>query len=116
MEATAGRLGIKPVKIQRTDLEKKAAKLIPKPTSKVKMEGYGGYRKLISKVPSEERKKYPIKGREIASRGELQLLINGKRSVLDIKNMLDAQYQRESKLQSVLNYIEILKLAGLVKM
>ena len=116
MEATAGRLGIKPVKIQRTDLEKKAAKLIPKPTSKIKMEGYGGYRKFISKVPSEERKKYPIKGREIASRGELQLLINGKRSVLDIKNMLDAQYQRESKLQSVLNYIEILKLAGLVKM
>jgi len=30
--------------------------------------------------------------------------------------MLDAQYIRESELQSIINYIEILKLAGLIEM
>ncbi len=116
MEAITKNLGIKPVKIQWTELEKKASKLIPKPTAKIKMNGYGGYRIFISKVPKEEKNKYPYTRRDIANTRELQLLVNGKRSVLDIKKMLDAQYQRESKLQSVLNYLEILKLAGLVEM
>lgn len=116
MEVVAKKLGIKPVKILWTDLEKKASKIIPKPTAKIKMNGYGGYRTFITKVPKEERDKYPYIRREIANTRELQLLINGKRSVLDIKKMLDAQYQRESKLQSIINYLEILKLAGLIEM
>ena len=33
----------------------------------------------------------------------------------DIKKMLDAQHERRSTLQAVLNYLEILKLAGLVE-
>ncbi len=100
-----------------TDLEKKAARIIPKPTAKVKMNGYREYRKFITQVPKEERAKLPYGGRkEIASTSELHLLIDGKRSALDIKNMLDAQYPRKSKLQSILNYLEILKLAGLIEM
>ncbi|MGD8536446.1 MAG: hypothetical protein PVF66_11410, partial [Candidatus Aminicenantes bacterium] len=66
--------------------------------------------------PAEESKKYPYSRRDIGSTSELQCLINGKRSILEIKNMLDAQYSRESKLQAVINYIQILKLAGLVEM
>ena len=116
MEFVAKKLGIKPVKILWTELEKKASKVIPKPTAKIKMNGYGGYRMFITKVPKEDRDKYPYTRREIANTRELQLLINGKRSVLDIKKMLDAQYQRESKLQSIINYLEILKLAGLIEM
>ncbi|UCC40135.1 MAG: M28 family peptidase [Candidatus Aminicenantes bacterium] len=116
MEAVAEKLGVKPVKVLLTELERKASKLIPKPTAKVKMNGYGGYRIFIIKVPKEERAKYPYTRRDIANTRELHLLINGKRSVLGIKNVLDAQHQRESKLQAVLNYIEILKLAGLVEM
>lgn len=116
MEAVAKKLQLKPVKVQLTDLEKKAEKIIPKPTAKVKMNGYGEYRKFIQKVPKTKRDKYPYKRMEIASTSELQCLINGKRTVLDIKNMLDAQYSRKSKLQSILNYLEILKLAGLIEM
>jgi hypothetical protein len=117
MEATAKKLGVKPVKIPLTALEKKAAKIVPRTTAKVKMDGYREYRKFITKVPKEERDKFPYGGRrDIASTNELQLLIDGKRSALDIKKMLDGQYTRKSKLQSIINYLEILKLAGLIKM
>ncbi|MCK4644654.1 MAG: M28 family peptidase [Candidatus Aminicenantes bacterium] len=117
MEATAKKLGVKPVKIQLTALEKKAAKIVPRTTAKVKMDGYREYRKFITQVPKEERDKFPYGGRrDIANTNELQLLIDGKRSALDIKKMLDAQYTRKSKLQSIINYLEILKLAGLIKM
>ena len=112
----AKRLNTRPVKIQLTDLEKKAAKMVPKPTAKVKSNGYGGPREFINQVPRDERKKYPYGFRDIANTRELQLLINGKNSVLDIRNMLDIQHQRKSKLQSIINYIEVLKLAGLVEM
>ena len=49
------------------------------------------------------------------STSELLLLINGKNSVLQIKEMLDAQYEKSSDLESVLNYIMRLKSAGLVR-
>jgi predicted transcriptional regulator len=50
----------------------------------------------------------------IANTGELQLLIDGRRSALDIKHALDAQYATTSDLQAVLNHLEILELAGLI--
>jgi len=115
--AVAGRLGIKPAPIVPTELEKRAAKIVPRPTAKVKADGYRGYQKLLQAVPQAERAKFPLagKGLSLASQPELQLLVNGKHSVLDIQKMLDAQNERRSTLQAVLNYLEILKLAGLVE-
>jgi hypothetical protein len=115
MEGVAQKLNIRPIKIEWNELEKKAAKIVPKPTAKVKMNGYRGYSQFITKVPKKEKDKYPYSRRDIANTSELQSLINGKRNVLDIKRSLDAQYQRKSKLESVLNYIQVLKLAGLVE-
>jgi len=112
----AKRLNTIPAKIELTDLEKKAEQVIPRLTAKVKKNGYGGYRDLLRKVSDEDRKKYPYGRRDIASTRELQLLIDGKRSILDIKNYLDVQHSRKSDLQSVMNYIEVLRLAGLVEM
>ncbi len=116
MEAAARKLGVKPVKITLTELEIKAAKIVPKPTDKVKMNGYRGYRELINQVLKDKEKTASLGRRSgISNTNELQLLINGKRSVLDINNMLDAQYNRKSKLESILAYLELLKLAGLVE-
>lgn len=115
METTAGILGVSPVKIELTELEKKAAGIFPKPTAKVKEGGYREYSTFISQIPEEQSAKYPYGRGDITSTGELQLLINGKRSVLEIKKMLDAQYSGKSKMESILNYIEILRLAGLVE-
>lgn len=116
MKIIARQLGRRPVKIEWTEAKKKASKIVPQTTAKVKENGYRGYQKLIDQVPKEEKNKYPYGRQDIASTSELQALINGKRSVLDIKNMLDVQYQRKSKLESIMNYLQVLKLAGLITM
>jgi aminopeptidase YwaD len=115
--AVAGRFGIKPAPIVLTEIEKRAAKIVPRPTAKVRGEGYRGYQKFLQAVPQAERAKFPLagKGLTLASQPELQLLVNGKHSALDIQKMLDAQHERRSTLQAVLNSLEILKLAGLVE-
>lgn len=116
MIITANNLNCKPVQVEFTSLEMKATKMVPKQTAKVKLNGHQGYREFINQVPEEEKDKYPYSRRDIADTDELQSLINGKRSVLEIKNSLDVQNPRKSNLQSVINYIEILRLAGLVEM
>jgi aminopeptidase YwaD len=115
--AVAAKLGVKALPLAATDLEKKAAKIVPRPTAKVRQDGYRGYQKLLTAVPAEARAKFPVagKGFVVANPQELQLLVNGKHSALDILKMLDAQQERRSSLQGVLNYLEILKLAGLVE-
>jgi aminopeptidase YwaD len=114
MEAMAKKLAIKPVKIEMNDLEKKAMKVIPKTTAKVKAEGQGGFQKYLNAVPAAERAKYPYQA-ELFTTAELQLLINGRHNVLELKSLLDAQSQRKSTVQGIMNYLQILKLAGLVE-
>ena len=115
--SVAGKLGVKPLPFALTDLEKRAAKIVPRPTAKVRAEGYRGYQKLLQAVPPAERSKFPLagKGLALANQPEMQLLVNGKHSALDIQKMLDAQYERRSTVQAVLNCLEVLKLAGLVE-
>jgi len=115
--AVAQKVGVKPLPLVLTALEKKAAKIIPRPTAKVRQDGYREYQKYITAVSAAERAKYPVQGKGlvIANPGEFQLLINGRHSALDIRKMLDAQNERRSTVQAVLNQLEILKLAGLVE-
>jgi len=114
MEATAKRLGQKAVVLILSDVEKKAAKIFPKATAKVKADGYSGTRKYVEAVSTEEKAKFPYLN-ELASTSELQFLCNGKHSVLDIRTMLDAQNQKKSTVEGIMNYLQILKLAGLVE-
>ncbi len=114
MEAMARKLGTKPVKIELTDAERKAMKVVPKTTAKVTAEGYQGYRKYLDQVPAEQRAKYPYAA-ELFTANELQLLINGRHNVLELKTLLDAQSQRKSTVQGIMNYLQILKMAGLVE-
>jgi hypothetical protein len=112
MMATAARLGVQPVRLQQTDLERRASQIVPRQTALVKRDGYGGTRAHLQTVPQEVRAQFPYQG---VSTGELQHLIDGRHSALDIKIMLDAQAQRLADLQAVLNYLEVLKAAGLVE-
>jgi len=113
MRSQADALQTAPVSVQLTALEKKAAKMFPKPTEKVKANGYGGYREFL---PRQQFVRGQRGDGPRFDRSELQLLVNGRNSVLDIKNMLDAQSERKAELQAVLDYIETLKTAGLVVM
>jgi len=116
MKATAKRLNTAAVSTDLTVAEKKASKMTPKPTDKVMANGYGGYREYMEKVPVETRERLKITPRSYFGASELQLLINGKNTILDIKNMLDAQNERRMDLQDILNYVEFLKIAGLVEL
>ena len=80
----------------------------------MKRGGYTGWREHLNAVGADVRAQFPTDG--LASTSELQLLIDGEHSVLDIKKMLDAQMRTPSPLQSIFNYLEILKVAGLVEM
>jgi hypothetical protein len=111
MKVIAERLKTEPVSVTLSALEKKASKMVPKQTEKVKANGYGGYRDLLPQPQGGARREFPR-----YDRSELQLLINGKNSALDIKNMLDAQAERKADLQEVLTYLEVLKTAGLIEM
>jgi len=114
MEAMAKKLGVKPVRIDLSEQEKAASKIVPKTTAKFIAEGHQGWQKYLAAVPQEQRLKYPYAG-QLFTTNELQLLINGKHNVLEIKALLDAQSQRKSTLTGILNYLQILKLAGLVE-
>ena len=108
MEAVAGKLGVGPVRVTLSEMERRAAKIIPKRTPLARELGYGEDEAYIDQVPKEQKDRYPYGRDGIASTSELQCLIDGKRSVLDIKNMLDVQYERKSNLESVMNYIQVL--------
>jgi len=119
LETVAAKLGTQPVVPVLSDLEKRAAKIVPRPTPKVRVNGYRGYTKLIDQVPKEERAKFPSSqfgaGDFRGNTAELHCLINGAHSILDIKKMLDAQSERKTDLQQIINYIQVLRLAGLVE-
>jgi len=115
MNIVADRLGTEPVTIVLNDLEQRATSVIPRQTELVKANGYRGYQQYIMAVPAEERAKYPYSREGVANTGEVQLLIDGKTSVWEIKQALDAQNRRTSDLQAIFNFLEVLKLAGLVE-
>jgi aminopeptidase YwaD len=110
----AGKLGIPNVTFKPTELEKKAMTIIPKQTNLVTENGYRGYSRALSKIDQSVREKYPYSPRGMDTQ-EIGRLCNGKNTALDIKKMLDTQMkQGETNLQDIINYIYILKEAGLV--
>ncbi len=113
MNAAATRLGVSPARLSETDLEKQAKRIVPKQTALVKRDGYTGWRAHLQEVPADVRAQYPYQG---VNTSELQLLIDGQHTALDIAVMISAQNQSLTDIQAVLNYLEVLKAAGLVEM
>jgi aminopeptidase YwaD len=107
-------LGFTGIGFKPTELESKAKTIIPKMTRLVIDGSYLGYADIVLKLDPTIKEKYPLKGRGMDTM-ELGRLCNGKNTALDIKKILDTQIkQGENDLQNVINYIYILKEAGLV--
>ncbi len=107
-------LGLTGISFKPTENEIKAKSIIPKTTNLVTAKSYRGYAEIIASLDQKIRDKYPMKSRTLDTQ-ELGKLCNGKNSALDIKKLLDTQLkQDETELQDVINYINILKEAGLV--
>lgn len=111
MKHVASKLGVPAIVLKADDLERKALTIIPIETPKVKESGYNGYRQFM---PTMTREQSAAAYRDIANTGELERLCNGRHNAFQIKQMLDTQYPKESSLKAILDYIEILKGAGLV--
>ena len=113
-ELKAKSLGLTGISFKPTEPESKAKTIIPKTTALVTEKSYRGYSEILSKLDPKVRETYPVKGRGMDTQ-ELGRLCNGKNTALDIKKLLDTQLkQGENDLQDVINYIYILKEAGLV--
>jgi hypothetical protein len=94
--------------LKATDLELKAAAIVPKQTPKVTANGYQGYRELL---PAAELARF----RGIDTQ-EVGRLVNGRQSLLDIKKMLEAQAPIKADLQLIIDYVNVLAKAGLVEL
>ena len=113
MKVRSTQLSTSIIKLKNSELENQALKIVPVPTQKVIENGYGGYRKHMGNLSEEIRGKYTYPSLKRTT-SELERLCNGKRNALEIKKMIDVQYPYHIELEDVLNYIELLKLAGLV--
>lgn len=113
MKIKASALGVAPIKsIVLTAEEKAASKVYPRSTAKVKEYGYG----VLRTVPADVMAKYGFNKRGAVNHGGeiAKLTVGGTNSVLDIKKMLDAQFPNPDSLETITNYLEMLKEAGLV--
>ena len=90
--------------------EKQASAVIPRPTARVS--GYYQNAWMDGIDREDQRKLMKIGYRKVR---ELRALIDGKRSVLEITRTLDAEYERPTTVEDVMNYITLLKMAGLVE-
>jgi len=113
-ENKAKSLGLSGTAFKPTDQEILAGKIIPKMTSLVTERSYMGYSEILASLDPKVKEKYPVKGRGMDN-VELGRLCNGMNSALDIKKMLDAQMkQGENDLRNIMNYLYLLREAGLV--
>jgi hypothetical protein len=109
----ANALGLAGISFKPEPSEITAKNIIPKMTAFVTEKSYRGYTDAISNLDPKISEKYPMKHR--IDNQEIGRLCNGKNSALDIKKLLDTQSPNEdTDLQDVINYIYILKEAGLV--
>ncbi len=113
MTARSKQLAVPVATLALDDAEKSAAKIIPVPSEKAKTMKYTGYTEFIRGVSSDFNKANPYGG--IVNQSEAAGLADGKRNLLQIKKMVDAQFEKESPLQSIVNYFNVLKEAGLMK-
>jgi hypothetical protein len=99
--------------LKQSDAEKIAAKRKPVMKVVTRDTGYRAYQSISSKIPAAEMSKINI--RSIASPEEALKLANGSNSILDIKYILDAQYSRETSLESLnafFNALESIRVTG----
>ncbi len=113
MQTRSRMLGIDPVpSLVLTDKEERASAMIPSYTPGTFKGGPNILNQSLAELPDEITETYPVEGR--IDRTEIARLVNGEYSVYTIKTMLDAQQERKTDLQDVMNFFEQLKAAGLV--
>ena len=91
---------------QLTDVEKKAAKIVPRPTAKVTADGYSGYRKYHRRRARGREGQVSLRGRSWPTRPSCSCWSTASTASWTSRSLLDAQSQRKSTLQGILNYLD----------
>ena len=113
MNVRTKELSIDAVTLNPDDAEESAIKIIPVPTERSKTMKYAGYNEYLRKLSPGVLSSYPYAG--IVNTNEAAGLADGRRNLLQIKKMVDAQFEKESPLDKIINYYNVLKEAGLMK-
>ena len=111
--ARASWYGMLPPDAKPTPEEKKAMALIPVIISDPRDLGYEGYNEKIKDIPADVKNAYPVTG--VSDEFEAAACINGKNSILDIRDIMNSEYKTETSLQGLMNFFNRLKAAGLIK-
>jgi len=106
MMAKADELGVKKISLKMSSVDKEASKTVATPLEKLKT-----YSRATANSNKDIFAKYPTRR---VNTNEINLLINGKNSALDIKKMLDVQYENEADLEGVMNHLRILEELGMI--
>ncbi len=112
MQARARSLNVPAPVIRLTSLEEEAASRIPSYTPGTYKGGPNILNEAMSRVAEDVFERYPVVTR--FDRAEAARLVNGQRTLLEIKKMMDAQQAGQTNLQDIVHYFEHLKVAGLV--
>ncbi|HVN57186.1 MAG TPA: M28 family peptidase [Bacteroidales bacterium] len=100
--------------LKPTREEKIAMTLVPRIVADPRDTGYEGYNKKIDGLPEEITGKYSISGLEDPF--EAAGCINGRNSILDIRDLLNAQKKSETSLTGLMNFFYRLQAAGFIKL
>ncbi len=106
-------LGVQTINIIYGEDEKYSQKIIPVPTEKAERMNYEGYNSFIGELSGEFKQSHPYYG--IVNLSETAGLADGKRNLLQIKKMVDAEFENESPMVAIMNYFSVLKEAGLMR-
>jgi aminopeptidase YwaD len=105
--------GMPEIDIQPSKEEKRAQTIVPIIVTDPRDLGYEGYNQKIKELPEDVRNMYAVTG--VYDPYDAAACINGKNSILDIKNILDAQDRSETDLLGLINFFSRLKAAGFIK-
>ena len=113
MNMKSALLGTSPAGISLSERELYAGSIIPELIPGSFKMGRGKLTEMLAAVPGEKIASFPL--RSNIDRVEIARLVNGQNSVLMIKKMLDAQKRNKSDIDDILNFVHILKEAGVVR-
>jgi hypothetical protein len=112
-EMRASDFGMPPLVIPQSAAERRASSMVPVIASDPRQLGFNVFNEKIAGLSDEVKNRYPVKG--IPDREEAAACINGKNSILDIKYLLDAQFEADTNLEGLINYLNQLREAGFIK-
>ena len=107
-EIAAKRAGVKDLYPEATVEERRLSRLVPKRTRE--MTGYFDYRGFQERIKGLNIPRYGLRKDE---QFEIRNFIDGRRSILDIRNAVSAEF-RPIPLADIENYIKALEIGGMV--